>query len=1668
MLFARSQLPFLKLLFLTSLVVLTSCDSYLNVKREGVFEITGTISEASTSSVSSKISTMNTCTDPVASLVEINADNTLGTEPVAKVPVSSDGNYKFRINRQHVRMEAEVKYLVRVTGCSEVRERFITGEREQNITAQSSLLTQIINLSDSYLRQVRIIKTSQISSLLQKLEQTPASRMLDALATVLENPTLREQFESVFNMPPENLATLPPTTVNISSPLVIGENASTAYSVSVDHWNSNYMPAYSWSVNDVEVSQAANFIYSTGPQSQGPKNFVLRIGKDNGFGSIDASLPVRSYSFVVNVQNTALPTVPNWDFHPTITVTNSSTVTLRLNTGAGLANCTTFTRLGINASLVAAPLNAFDFPIDCTDAPTQDIVYTLPSGDGAKVISLWTRDSSGNDSLSPVTRTVVLDQTAPLLSVNNLPSKLKGGQAVALSFTVSDPTSGLQSVSVEQSLDGGTNYTLVAASISSPYTWTVPIVDSSAVRLRLTATDVANNTSQVQTNIFTIDSTAPLAPSLTLTSAALSNSTAVDMSLTCASDAEALLLQDSNVAPTADSPLWESCATNQTFNISTGDGLKSIYAFFKDDVGNISLASNALTMTLDQTPPVLSLNSLNSGIFKSDSSQDIAWSVSDAHLAADCIDIDYSTNNGSTWTGLTVGHSNTPPFAWTLPAIDNEQVKLRLSCTDQANNTTQVTSSGIITIDQTPPIMASVSINNGDTSTSIAFVNVSVRSSDNLSGDVFYRLTSAHPVDQSCQSMYADDNWSVAQASNTVAVLPLQITNSDGIKKICVWTKDTAGNVSTISPSLGIAGLNYDDINFFIGNPPVLTAFSVVNDTNNSKTYSTGATARISWAITDAEGLDNNPVSIEYTKDNNTWVPILTNFGGLIANPKNYSDSTTSWSIPSDIGTSYFRLRIRVKDSSGNNSIPVLSDAQNTEADPLRRWSVFAGSRDSGVGGNARGLNLIHGSSTHAFAISPITNNIFVITIASTGVQIIKVDNATGLSSTFIAEGATNLPTTMGSPVSIPAQPMMAFTNFTQITFDQLGRLYVREGVNFNFSARIWQFDLQNNTVRLYAGADGTRGTIDNASATPGTVFVASTSNVDFDDQNSLYFMTFCGGTYVSTATTAKRILKLTQNPDGSPGTISVAAGDCTFGEPLSGSLATATPLKGATSMWDLAIAVIEPDKFYYRRSGRVYKVIDGISYSTSVDSTAEFGLDYNPLTQKLIYSGSNGSIRQCNINLYSANGESCSELVRGAATIIPNCTNEGVLVSQACVLNKTGLSVLKDGSIVFMDGDSSFRVRYIDSENRLRVLAGSKAFSGDGGNKSFVRGRFNGIYYKKATEPNQAAFPEGLYFNSSSGPVFGRIEADGTTNVLAGNQIPRNILIENNTPMIKDMILGSEDSLPMGLTFDTSGLPWLSFSRRLYTIDDQQRFQVKTSYSSSGNWVSLPPGTNISNYSLDAYAGQQNFTIKDKQFFVLGTYHDPSTNNNNPNPVIRTFDFTLTPTIRHIMGGTGVTSSSDVSSPADLSSLSIASSCRNSACAVQFIENNSTETSDDELYWSEGALLRKITDPTTVGQSTLTTLFTAPSTINNFILSEDHTRLFFIRDNGKLYCHSINAIDIKTWCPQSNWVDLGPTTGLATIRKATNQMTWKNDSTLFISNGLGEIYQYTVPLAEP
>lgn len=230
--------------------------------------------------------------------------------------------------------------------------------------------------------------------------------------------------------------------------------------------------------------------------------------------------------------------------------------------------------------------------------------------DGVQRVYVQFVDNAGNHASVLGEDQVVVDTVAP----SGTMTITRGALASANGFTndpdvelvfdvVDEPNGG--SVLVRLANDSVTNLSsapLLSEQDSMAWSLT-PTEGLRAVHYRLV--DAAGNEAANGVQTITLDRTPPTG-ALTLTSAALTNSLALQLAVSATdssglSTTAALALSEESTFSSAGTQLIAALPTSANFTLAPGEGLRTVYARFRDVAGNTSTA--VTTVRIDQTPP---------------------------------------------------------------------------------------------------------------------------------------------------------------------------------------------------------------------------------------------------------------------------------------------------------------------------------------------------------------------------------------------------------------------------------------------------------------------------------------------------------------------------------------------------------------------------------------------------------------------------------------------------------------------------------------------------------------------------------------------------------------------------------------------------------------------------------------------------------------------------------------------------------------------------------------------------------------------------------------------------------------------------------------------------------------------------------------------------------
>lgn len=709
-----------------------------------------------------------------------------------------------------------------------------------------------------------------------------------------------------------------------------------------------------------------------------------------------------------------------------LAVLNSAAISGSTLTTYTISDCTDRPGIFISESPIA-PLSTDPAWQSCTTS-VGGISSTLigPVLQGNHDLYVFAKDSAGNISLATPLN-MIYDTVIPTVNLSTvLGSLYKGGDVINLSFSASD-VNGLSSFKLEYAQDGST-YSLVTnlAAAATSYSWTVPAHNTSTAKIRLTALDNSTpaNSGNASSTTFTIDSTPPAAPSVSLASNYYSNNSTVTMTVASCTDRPQVLINEST-QPSSTDPAWVSCVTSAG-GISTtvaGQGQHDFKVWAKDAAGNVSASAATVTMVYDTVAPVLAITNKN---YAGNVTESVSFALTELNASsAQNFTIDY--HNGTSWSSWAVASTN-GPHAGTLfqtnittPNSTGTSLSFKVTYVDQAGNTG--TSTINFKSDLVAPIMDTLSINGGALKTGNNNVQMALTAHDGLSNIKHFCFKfndSTQPSKTSvCWKDFAAPIPGLPYSNPiTLSNYYYQIGFTKAFYTVYAWVKDEADQISVNSNTLG---KDKYVIEFDPETPPsISTAMATNSNTPSNPVVSadlvaaSGTDIYIKWNASDVEGLAAQPISIQYSLNDIDFFDLpggsnLNNTGNGACTVDPGYTGCVKLSSPSN---DYFKIRVVAIDLLGTsvflNTVPLNEGV-------LR---LIAGNTESGLDGSARSaVFYVYGGPTSYIAKNKLAmseDGKFFYVDPLRG--LLWIDPVTGILRTFIETTGTS--SGDGGPVS--------------------------------------------------------------------------------------------------------------------------------------------------------------------------------------------------------------------------------------------------------------------------------------------------------------------------------------------------------------------------------------------------------------------------------------------------------------------------------------------------------------------------------------------------------------------------------------------------------------------------------------------------------------------------
>ncbi len=397
---------------------------------------------------------------------------------------------------------------------------------------------------------------------------------------------------------------------------------------------------------------------------------------------------VKGNGYIITLAGTSSSTVPDGSFsiNDGAAYTKATGVTLNLSAtdDVGITGYYLSTSSAIPSATAAGWTS-----IAATASYSANVPYTLSSGNGSKTIYVWYKDAAGNVSAT-VSDSIILDATAPAITITSPTSNATystTGNTINLGGNASDATSGANVVTWSSNRGG-------SGTASGTTSWSIASIalSSGSNIITVTVTDKAGNN---DTDIITVtysgsgDTTAPNCTLSINGGATYTKATGVTLNLSATDDVgiTGYYLSTSSAIPSATAAGWTSIAAtasysaNVPYTLSSGNGSKTIYVWYKDAAGNVS-ATVSDSIILDATAPAITITSPTSNATYSTTGNTINLGGNASDVTSGVNVVTWSSNRGGSGTA-----SGTTSWSITSIALSSGSNIITVTVTDKAGNT---------------------------------------------------------------------------------------------------------------------------------------------------------------------------------------------------------------------------------------------------------------------------------------------------------------------------------------------------------------------------------------------------------------------------------------------------------------------------------------------------------------------------------------------------------------------------------------------------------------------------------------------------------------------------------------------------------------------------------------------------------------------------------------------------------------------------------------------------------------------------------------------------------------------------------------------------------------------------------------------------------------------
>lgn len=468
-------------------------------------------------------------------------------------------------------------------------------------------------------------------------------------------------------------------------------------------------------------------------------------------------------------------------------------------------------------------------------------------------------------------------------------------------------------VTISHSTDNGVSWSTIASGINNytynSYTWKVPSTASGQNKIKVqdysnsSLNDISEQIFSISNNVATITLTSPNGGEV------LKGNTQKNITWTNTGTISTVRISYSINNGTSWNTITNSVPNNGSYNWTVPNNISSTQAMIQvSDNGGCATDQSNATFSIEAIPLITLTNPNGGQILGIGTTTYIVWNLINAPMQT--VNVDYSTDNGLTWTRIATQQPSNMEYLWMIPNTPSNLCRIRVTAASDPALTAM--SSGTFTI--APPELRLLSHNGGEilsscASSTVTWINtwynavVLYFSSDN--GKSWSRITTRDRL-----SGIHSYTWTVP---------PI---NSDK----CLFKITAEGDTTTYD----ISNSTFTVTNNYV--PSIK-----VTSPDGGESWASGSQKTITWT-SDASV---KSVSIKYSSDNGaTWTYITRG----IANTGSYN-----WTLPSKVSSSKTLIQVsdidNICDSDvSNGSFNITGTSSLSLISPNGGENIVAGS----------------------------------------------------------------------------------------------------------------------------------------------------------------------------------------------------------------------------------------------------------------------------------------------------------------------------------------------------------------------------------------------------------------------------------------------------------------------------------------------------------------------------------------------------------------------------------------------------------------------------------------------------------------------------------------------------------------------------------------------------